>query len=51
MLPISRPNDWTEWAETFCGHQGWPRGVLGKKLYFFQNKKKSNSTGNAGPFS
>ena len=25
----SRPNGWTEWAETFCVHSWWSRGVIG----------------------
>ena len=34
-VAYSRPNGWTEWAETFCGHSEVKGDVLGKKKTFF----------------
>ena len=37
-VPYSRPNDWTDWAESFCGHSGVAAGCyrLKKSVFFFQ---------------
>ena len=53
-VAYSRPNGWTEWAETFCGHSEVMGGCFRQKIDIFSSFKKQISifsTGNAGPFS